>query len=132
MRGNRWRAVLAALALAGTLPAAGCIAAAAAAGAAGGVYVTTRGAESTMQGSLDDVTAATTATFGELGITSTGNSTEGDERTWKGTKGELEITVEAERESDTQTKVEVTARRSTVEWDKDYARQVLSKIVEKI
>jgi hypothetical protein len=36
-----------------------------------------------------------------------------------------------ERQSPTTTKVEVSARKNLAEWDKDYAQQLLSKIVQK-
>ncbi|MCI0354561.1 MAG: hypothetical protein L0099_05915 [Acidobacteria bacterium] len=109
------------------------MAAAAAAGAGAGIYLTSRGAESLVQGSVDEVAAGTLAAFGELQIQETGNSTErgGDERSFKGTKGELEVNVDMKRESPTTVKVEVTAKRSTADWDKDFAKQVLAKIIER-
>jgi hypothetical protein len=40
------------------------------------------------------------------------------------------VTVQIKRE-DESTKVEVTARTGTVTWDKDYAKMVLEKIVNR-
>jgi hypothetical protein len=36
-----------------------------------------------------------------------------------------------EQKSEKSTRVEVTARKNLAEWDKDYAQQVLQRIVEK-
>jgi ABC-type glycerol-3-phosphate transport system substrate-binding protein len=119
------------LALAGGLP--GCVAAAAAAAGAGtGIYLTTRGAESTVKGSVDAVAARARAVLKAEGVTIDATSMEGggDKREVKGTKGDLDIAVSMERESPTTTKTEVTARKNVAEWDKDYAQTILNKIVK--
>ena len=118
--------------LAIALPSTGCLAAAAA-GAAGGVYLTSRGAESVIEGSVDQIAGRAEAVMSEMGIVKEGESTEnqGDEQVLKGTKGELDVTIEIDRESPTTAKVEVTARENLAEWDKDYAKEVLSRIVQK-
>ena len=120
-----------ALVLALALPATACLAAAAA-GAAGGVYFTTRGAESLVEGSIDQVTARAEAAMSEMQIVKEGESSErgGDERELKGKKGDLDVTIQLRRESPTTTKVEVTARENLAEWDKEYAQQVLERIVK--
>ena len=114
------------------LPSTGCLAAAAA-GAAGGVYLTTRGAESVIEGSVDQVASRAEAVMSEMGIVKEGESTEdqGDKQVLKGTKGELDVTINIRRESPTTAKVEVTARKNLAEWDKDYAKEVLNRIVQK-
>ena len=119
-------------ALALALPATGCVAAAAA-GAAGGIYLTSRGAESVVQGSVADVAGRAEAVMGELGIIKEGESTEdqGDQQELKGKKGDLDVAIQIRRESPTTAKVEVTARKNLAEWDKDYAKDVLNRIVEK-
>ena len=124
-RGWQWLAVAALAA-----GAAACVAAAAA-GAGGALYVTSRGAESLVQGQPSEVAPRVTAAFSEFQIQQTGNSTEngGDKQEFKGTKGDLEVTVTLERKSPTTTNVEVTARKNLAEWDKDFAKQVLQKIV---
>lgn len=124
-RGWQWLVVAA---LAAAAPA--CVAAAAA-GAGGALYVTSRGAESLVQGQPSEVAPRVTAAFSEFQIQQTGNSTEngGDKQEFKGTKGDLEVTVTLERKSPTTTNVEVTARKNLAEWDKDFAKQVLQKIV---
>ena len=118
--------------LAVALPSTGCLAAAAA-GAAGGVYLTTRGAESVVEGSVDQIAGRAEAVMSDMGIVKQGESTEdqGDKQVLKGTKDQLDITISIDRESPTTAKVEVTARENLAEWDKDYAKEVLSRIVQK-
>lgn len=120
------------LALAAGLLSSGCLAAAAA-GAAGGVYLTTRGAESLIEAPVDDVAARAEAVMGEMGIAKEGESTEdqGDKHVLKGKQGDLDVTIDITRESPTTSKVEVTARENLAEWDKDYAKEVLNRIVQK-
>jgi hypothetical protein len=121
-----------ALALALVLPMTGCLAAAAA-GAGAGIYLTSRGAESLVQGQPDDIAQKAQAVMKEEGIVPDASSTEsgGDKRELKGKKGDLDVTIEMERKDPKTTRVEVAARKNLAEWDKDYALQVLSKIVEK-
>jgi hypothetical protein len=121
-----------ALALIAVAPLTGCLAAAAA-GAGTGIYLTTRGAASTVEGSVATVASRTRSVMGEEGITISETKSEngGDKQEFKGTKGDLDVTVTLERESPTLTKVEVTARENLAEWDKEYAQRVLNKIVAK-
>jgi peroxiredoxin family protein len=115
----------------GLLP--GCIAAgAAAAGAGTGIYLTSRGAESIVDGSINDVERRARAVFESESMPISGTQTEnsGDKRELKGKKDDLDITVSMERQSPQTTKVEVSARRNLVTWDKDYAQQLLGKIVK--
>ena len=122
-----------ALALALVLPMTGCVAAAAAAGAGAGIYLTTRGAESLVDNSVDQVAQRAQAVMSEEGIVPDASSSEqgGDKRQFKGKKGDLDVTIELERKSPTTTRVEVTARKNMAEWDKEYAQQLLSRIVQK-
>jgi hypothetical protein len=122
-----------ALVLALILPVTGCVAAAAAAGAGAGIYLTSRGAESLVDNSVDNVAARAQAVMSEEGIVPDASSTEdgGDKRAFKGKKGDLDVTIELERKSPTSTRIEVTARKNLAEWDKEYAQQLLSRIVEK-
>lgn len=123
----KWMVVLALI-----LPLTGCLAAAAA-GAGAGIYLTTRGAESLVEGSIDQVASRARAVMNEEGIVPEASSTEegGDERELKGKKGDLDITIEMDEQSDRTTKVEVTARENLAEWDKEYAQELLQRIVEK-
>ena len=120
------------LALAAALLSTGCLAAAAG-GAAAGVYLTSRGAESVIEASVDEVASRAEAVMGEMGIVKEGESTEdqGAKHVLKGKQGDLDITIDINRESATTTKVEVTARKNLAEWDKDYAKDVLNRIVDK-
>jgi hypothetical protein len=119
------------LGLAGPLP--GCVAAgAAAAGVGSGVYFTSRGAESIVDGPTDQVARRARAVLAAEAVRITGTQTErsGDKRELKGTKNDLEITVTMERRDAQSTKTEVSARKNLVTWDKDYAQQLLGKIVK--
>ncbi len=107
----------------------GCLAAAAA-GAGGAIYLTDRGAESLVNASVDETYEAARAVFSEMGIRETRNTTEGDKRELQGSINDLEIDVDIERKDET-TRVEVTANKTRVTWDKDYARSLLQKIVAK-
>ena len=86
------------------------MAAAAAAGAGAGIYLTTRGAESLVESSVDEVAARAQAVMKEEGIVADASSSEegGDKREFKGKKGDLDVTIEMERESDSTTRVEVS------------------------
>ena len=116
------------------LPAAGCAAAAAgaAAGAAGGVYLTSRGAESLVDGSIDQVAERSQAVMKELNIvpgTST-SSDAGQKREFKGTKGDLDVTITLESRSSSTTHVEASARKNFAEWDKNFAQDLVTRIVK--
>jgi hypothetical protein len=127
---TRWAALAVAVALAG--PVAGCVAAAAA-GAAGAIYATSRGAEALVNGSVDDVTTRARAVMVDMGIAPEGEETHtaGDKHELKGKQGDLDVTIQMERSDSATTKVEVYARKNLAEWDKDYARSVLERIVKK-
>jgi hypothetical protein len=122
-----------AVALTLLLPVTGCVAAAAAAGAGAGVYLTSRGAESLVESSVDQVATRAQAVMSEEGIVPDASSSEsgGNKREFKGKKGDLDVTIQLERESGSTTRVEVTARKNLAEWDKEYAQQLLTRIVEK-
>lgn len=124
------RALCLLIGLAGGL--SGCLAAgAAAAGAGTGIYLTSRGAESVVKGSVDDVENRARAVFAAESISVTGTQMEksGAKRELKGTKGDLEISVSMEQQGEQATKTEVLARKSIAVWDKEYAQQLLGKIV---
>jgi hypothetical protein len=116
------------------LPAAGCAAAAAgaAAGAAGGVYLTSRGAQSEVDGSIDQVATRTQSVMKDLEIVAgtTTSSDAGQKRQFKGTKGDLDVTISLESRRSSTTHVEVTARKNFAEWDKNFAQDVVTRIVK--
>jgi len=111
----------------------GCVAAAAG-GVGAGVYYSDRGAESLVSAPIDKVFEASRQTFQELSITETKTSSESEggsaERQLKGTGNDRDITVTLRTEGSS-TKVEVVANKSAVTWDKDLAKRILEKIVEK-
>ena len=114
-----------------SLAAGGCFLVAAGAGAAGAIAYTNRGATSVVAGTVDRVFDRAVAAFQQTGITETGRATEerGQQRKLIGTKGEYEVTAELNRTTDSTTKVEITARKSAVEYDKEMAKDVLNRIL---
>ena len=125
------QALVLVIALAGALP--GCVAAAAAAAGAGtGVYLTSRGAGSVVDGSVDAVERRARAVFESEGIPVSGSQMEnsGAKREIQGKKGDLDISATMERQNDQTTKVEVSARKNVAVWDQDYAKELLGKIVK--
>jgi hypothetical protein len=106
---------------------------AAGAGAGAAIAWTQRGASAIVEGSIDEVFTRSTAGFTAMAVSKTGESTEesGAKRTLRGTRGDLEVTVELQRESATTTRAEVYARRSAVEYDKEFARDLLNRIVQR-
>lgn len=120
------------------LTSAGCVAAvvagaAAGAGAGAGIYLTSRGASSLVDGSVDAVSERTLAVFDQLGIarTSTETHEDGTRREYRGTRNDMEVSVELSRESAAVTRVSVNARRGTFDWQREYAKMVLQRIVER-
>jgi hypothetical protein len=132
MRGKSWRQVGLAMALASAAAVGTGCAAAAAAGAAGAVYATTRGVGSLVAQPIDQVAATSESVMKNMNIVQTGSSTDdgGAKREVKGTHGDLDVTVQMDRQDSATTKVEVYARKNLAEWDKDFARSVLEKIVK--
>lgn len=125
------RALVLAVGVAGGLP--GCVAAgAAAAGAGTGIYLTSRGAGSVVQGPVDNVERRARAVFAAEGIPVTGSEIEnsGAKREIRGKKGDLDISVSMERQDDRTTKTDVSARKNIAVWDKDYAQKLLNDIVK--
>ena len=113
------------------LAAGGCFLVAAGAGAAGAIAYTNRGATSVVAATVDRAFDRAVAAFQQAGITETGRSTEnsGQQRKLIGTKGVYEVTAELTRSTDSTTKVEITAKESAVEYDKEMAKDILNRIV---
>jgi len=110
----------------------GCLLAAAG-GAGGGIYFTSQGVESVVVAPVESVTSATERAFADLGLTRTELEIDEDGQTLRAKPadgGDPEVTVSIRHEGETSSRVEVTARNSLVTWDKDYAREVLKKIVK--
>ncbi len=85
------------------------------------------------EGGLTGITARAQAVMNEEAIVPDESVVQkgGDKRAFKGKKGDLDVTIELERESSSTTRVEVAARKNLAEWDKEYAQQLLSKIVQR-
>lgn len=110
----------------------GCLLAAGA-GAGGGIYLTSQGVESVVPGSVESVAAATERAFGHFDLRRTELRVEPDTRMLRAEPsagGDPEVTVTIRQEGEDTSRVEVKARTSVVTWDKDYAREVIEKIVE--
>lgn len=129
--------VLGALMGGSALMTTGCVAAAtgAAVGAGTGIFLTSRGAESTIQVPVEQALRAAEQTFTAMNITLTGS-----ERDFEDGEGSLtgraaergaDVTVEIEETDDGFSKVEVTAKGGMVNWDQEYSRQVLQGIIER-
>ena len=115
-----------------SLVAGGCFLVAAGAGAAGAIAYTNRGATSVVAGTVDQAFNRAVVAFQQAGITETGRSTENSGRLRKliGKKGEVEVTAELNWETESTTKVEITAKENAVEYDKELAKNVLDRILK--
>ena len=133
MQGKFWRQAALAVGLATGALGAGACAAAVAAGAAGGIYATTRGVESIVASPIDRVVSSSASVMKDMGIVQDATSSDdgGAKRELKGKTGDLDVTIQMEQQDTATTKVEVYARKNLAEWDKDYARTVLDKIVHR-
>jgi hypothetical protein len=116
-----------------SLSLGGCFLVAAGAGAGAAVAYTNRGAKSTVDGSVDQTFDRAVAAFQGLNIKETGRNTQdnGVKRQLVGdTTDGLTVTVDMERKTSTTTDVEVVAKKNTVDYDKDFANTVLSRIIQ--
>jgi hypothetical protein len=106
-------------------------AAAAGAGAASAVYLTSRGAKAEVKGTPEEVEADSKKVLSEQAVQITDEKIEksGTHRELQGKKGDIDVTISIDRRDDKSSEVEVTARKSAVTWDKDYAKTILSSIV---
>jgi hypothetical protein len=91
-----------------------------------------RGVDSDVKGSISDVNGHTKDVFKQLGIatTASGTGSSGVEQTLEGKKGDMDVQVEMKQTSENQTHVGVLVKQGTLKWNKDYAQNVLSKIVQ--
>lgn len=114
----------------------GCAAAAvgAGAGAVGAVVYTDRGAEGNVNGTPADVNRRALAVFSQMGIKVKDTSTKdsGKEKKLVGQAGKRQVTVDIKSSGTDVSKVDVVANKGfmNVEWDKDYAKDVMTKIVQ--
>lgn len=125
------RLSLSLLLAASPLAMSGCFLVAAGAGAAGAIAYTNRGATSVIAGSVDQLFARTRTAFQQANINETGQSTQdsGRKRTLVGTRGEYEVIADMSWATDSTTRVEITARKSAVEYDRELAKDILDRIL---
>lgn len=102
----------------------------------GGIYLTSSGAETVIPAALDRAASATRQAFDQLKIREATPVGQGSDpaqlQEIDGTAGDRDVRVTLGFEERRSTRVQVVARRSTTDWDKDYARTVLGKIVANI
>jgi hypothetical protein len=91
------------------------------------------GVDGDVKGSVTDTQKRTEEVFHDLGISQVGSSVEnsGAKQTLKGQKGDTEVTVTINRGNSNTSHVEVTANQGALKWNKDYAQNVLTSIVQK-
>ncbi len=121
-----------ALLIAAVISSSSCFFVAAGAGAGAAIAYTNRGASANVPGNVNNLFDRSVSTFSAMQISETGRATEdnGATRRLTGKQGEVEITVEMKRSSDAVTSVEVVARKSAVDYDRDLAKSVLDRIVK--
>jgi hypothetical protein len=100
-----------------------------------GIYLTHRGAESTVPAAVDRLTEAARAAFRKWSVDEMAFEIErdGGRRTLVGNtrQRDVEVTVVMEQRGEGEATVEVFARENLVTYDKSYARDVLESIIEK-
>jgi hypothetical protein len=110
----------------------GCAAAAVGtAGAVGGIVYTDRGAKGDVKGDVRQVNQHAKAAFKQMGIRVTGSEMKesGKEQNLSGKSGSTDVSVNMNRSGSDTTHVEVIAHESTFKWNKDYAKEILAKII---
>jgi hypothetical protein len=129
----RWRcAGLALVAL--TAAAAGCRGVPAEDGAPTGVYFRDQIAESVVRGDLPVVAAHAREVLAEMGVTV--ESREADphdidlEIRGAGPDGQA-VRVKLREDADENTRIRASVRKSAVEWDRQYARIIVERIVQR-
>lgn len=124
---------LLALAWLSTSGGLGCAAApvsAAVGSGSGAVAYTDRGAKGDVQASVGDVDDRARDTFKEMGIALTDSAMRdsGNEQDLNGKYGGTDVSIQMIKSAPSITHVEVMARESTLNWNKDYAKEILNKI----
>lgn len=109
----------------------GCAAATVGAGAAAGIAYTDRGAKGDVKGNVQQVNEQAKDALKQMGIQLTGSEMKeaGKEQSLSGKSGDTNISVNMKSASPNTTSVEVIARESAVKWNKDYAKKILTEII---
>lgn len=121
------------LALTTCLQLSGCATiGAAGAGAVAGIAYSDRGVEANLKGDVDELSDRTRSVFESKGIALTESEMEksGTVQKLKGRKGDLDVTVTIEDKPGELARAEVIAKEGLLDWDKEYAREVLSEIAK--
>jgi len=128
----RVHTLILAVAAAAAVASSGCFLVAAGAGAGAAVAYSNRGATAQLPGTVNATFDKAVSAFAANGVTETGRGTEnqGALRTLTGQRGELEVTATMKRESDNVTAVEVVAKKNVIEYDRDFAKQVLDAMAK--
>jgi hypothetical protein len=103
---------------------------------AGGKQSTVLGNSSTgrdLKGSVTEVTSRSQSALKELGIQITDSSSKdsGKEMDLSGKSSNHNVSVQINDLGNGMSHVEVSAKDGTLQWNKDYAKSVLEKIIEK-
>jgi hypothetical protein len=88
---------------------------------------------SDVKGSVSTVNSHAQDVFKEMGIGVTGSQSKesGKKQELTGKAGDKTVTVELSQVSPEMTHVQVTAKEGSLQWNEDYAQQVLSKLIQK-
>lgn len=115
--------------LALSLPA--CVVAAAGAGAGGAIHFSGHTAEAIVELSVGSIATAAERVLRDeqIEVSASHDEKGGTRRTYEGKKEDLDVTVTIEEQGDARSKVRVSARRSLMSWDDEYAKELLAKII---
>jgi len=115
------------------LPAGGCVTTTSGSGDTTPVSFTTEGTEAVVPRPIKTVATHTQEVLAKNGIkideSKTGKG--GDVQEYKGTANGLDVTVFLQRQAPEVTKVEVTAKKNLVEFNKDFAKKINEQIIAK-
>lgn len=123
------RPVIRSMLLVLTAGLSGCLLAAGA-GAGGAVFFSGHTAEAIVERSVADMASVAERVLSEeqVAVSATRSEDSGAKRTFEGKKGDLDVTVMIERTSGG-ARIRVRAQRGTANWDDDYAKELLAKII---
>ena len=86
-----------------------------------------------LKGSVADMDHRLKDVFREMGIEITGTATRnsGKEQDYTGKAGDKTVSIQTNDLGDGMTHVEVVAKSGTLQWNEDYARSVITRLVQK-
>jgi hypothetical protein len=92
-----------------------------------------QGAESDVKGDINDVNVRAMTVFKEQKIAQVGSSLgkSGETQTLTGKKGDMTVEIQLDSRGDNQTHIGIIAKQGSLKWNKDFASNLLDKIVEK-